>query len=125
MFQPERMTAEAILFYGLGDSKSVSWQSFYEAGRDIAAVLLKMFRPDFTLNIPASPHICLDVAAVTEALLTGCFETISAPGTPHGDLPSLVISKNFLDEAVLGVQRFKQNHNIAGELLVCPIPNSG
>lgn len=118
LFYPERIKAEAILFYGLGDTRAITRRRLYEAGRDMTSVMIKMFRPDFTLNIPTPSHTCLDVAAITEALLTGCFEAISAPGAHPGDIPSLVISQASLDEAVTGVNRFKKNHNIVEELLV-------
>jgi len=125
LFKPERITAEAILIYGLGDGGAATQERFYEAGREMARIMLKMFLTDFTLNIPAPARARLDVAAITEALLTVCFETMSSPEAPRGDIPSLVINQAFLDEAVLGVHRFQQNHDIGEELHVRLVQGTG
>ncbi|MDI6725389.1 MAG: M17 family peptidase N-terminal domain-containing protein [Smithellaceae bacterium] len=112
LFHPGRLKTEAILFYGLGEAKDITLERLYEAGRGVTSTMIGISRPDFTLTLPGARHGNLDMASMTEALLTGCFEVVASRGEPPGKLPSLAAEPNSLAEAISGFNRFQRNHNI-------------
>lgn len=125
IFRPPKIQAEAILFYGLGDSQAQSLQRFAEAGREIMGIMRKMQRADFALNIPTSAAAADEVAPITEALLTGCFAALATWGEHDAELPWLLINQNLLNEAVSGAQRFALRHGVKAELQISPLENVG
>lgn len=115
LFCPGRIKAEAILFYGLGVAGDLATGRLYEAGRGMTSTMIGISRPDFALALPGSCQCRLDVASMTEALLTGCFEAATGPGGEFtGKLPSLLVEPESLDEAMSGLTRFQRNHNTCG-----------
>ncbi|MDZ4164672.1 MAG: M17 family peptidase N-terminal domain-containing protein [Smithellaceae bacterium] len=112
LFHPARIKAEALLFYGFGEARDITIERLHEAGRGMTGTMIRISRPDFTLSLPVARHGNLDTASMTEALLTGCFEVVASQGEPPGKLPSLLVERNSLDEAIAGFNRFQRNHNI-------------
>lgn len=107
---PERIDAEMLFLFGLGDLADLSYDRIYEAAYAVMTAAGRMKLWNFAFDLPGDGRSMLSPAGVLEAMLTGFFDCLSEDISrlTHTNI-CLVTSPQNLQEVALGMKRFNEN----------------
>ena len=105
-----RLPFSRILLIGLGNLSELTYDTLYSAGYAFAETIGTLKWDDFAFEVPAAGRSTLDMAIMTEAVLTGFFDAFSKDIRNLELLsPVLLIKAEMMSPVLAGVERFKKN----------------
>jgi len=121
---PDRIGAESLLLFGFGELSQITYDKIYTGGHNIASTISGLLITNFAVDIPGANRSRLSVAGITEAMITGFFDFLSADVDKlAGTSSCLVTSSTLLNDVYLGIDHFKANVNDMGSVDISAIEN--
>ena len=104
------MHISRLLLFGMGVLSELTYDRLYNAGFEMAKTVTGIGATDLALPMPAAGRGSLQLAGMTEALITGLFDG-SAPGPERLPLLSLEIPAkvDHTSDIRTGLERFLKN----------------
>jgi hypothetical protein len=122
---PQRIGAEILLLFGLGNSHDVNYDKIYNAAYLIAEAVHGMALRSFAFELFGEGRFNLVTSNITEAMVTGFFDFLSADIEKIANMTACIVtSPAHLQEVSLGIQQFKTNVNDKGAVDVGALENS-
>jgi hypothetical protein len=111
---PRRIRVSRLLLFGMGVLSELTYDRLYDAGFEMAKTVAGIGATDLALPMPASGRGSLQLAGMTEALITGLFDG-SAPEPDRLPTLSLEIPAkgDQLFDIRTGLERFLKNTGTA------------
>jgi hypothetical protein len=122
---PERIGAEMLFLFGLGNSHDINYDRIYNAAYLIAESVDGMSLHSFAFEICGEDRSSLVTSNIAEAMVTGLFDFLSADIEKIANMTTCIVtSPAHLQEVSLGIQQFKTNVNDKGAVDVGALENS-
>jgi len=122
---PQRIGAEMLLLFGLGNSHDINYDKIYNAAYLIAEAVYGMSLHSFAFEIYGEDRFSLVTSNIVEAMVTGIFDFLSADIEKIANMTACIVtSPAHLQEVSLGIQQFKTNVNDKGSVVVGELENS-
>ncbi|MEN6432719.1 MAG: M17 family peptidase N-terminal domain-containing protein [Smithella sp.] len=122
---PQRIGAEMLLLFGLGNSHDINYDKIYNAAYLIAETVYGMSRHSFAFEICGEDRTGLVTANIVEAMVTGIFDFLSEDVERISHMTCCIVTSGaHLQEVSLGIQQFKTNVNDKGSVDISALENS-
>jgi hypothetical protein len=122
---PQRIGAEMLLLFGLGNSHDVNYDKIYNAAYLIAETVYGMSLHSVAFDICGEDRSNLITSNITEAMVTGFFDFLSADIEKIANMTACIVtSPSHLQEVSTGIQQFKTNVQDKGAVDVGELKNS-
>ena len=122
---PQRIGAEMLLLFGLGNSHDINYDKIYNAAYLIAEAIEGMALHSFAFDICGVGRSSLVTANIVEAMVTGIFDFLSADIEKIANMTACIVaSSSHLQEVSLGIKQFKTNVQDKGAVDVGELENS-
>jgi hypothetical protein len=111
---PRRIRISRLLLFGMGALSELTYDRLYDAGFEMAKTVTGIGATDLALPMPAAGRGSLQLAGMTEALITGLFDG-SAPDPERLPAMSLEIPAkvDHICDIRIGLERFLKNTGTA------------
>ena len=107
---PERLGAELLFLFGLGNLADISYDRLYTAAYEIAGTVAKMRLREFSFDLPGEGRSALTTAGILEAMITGYFDFLSDDISKLAGMKTcLVTSSDQLTGVAQGIKEFHKN----------------
>lgn len=122
---PQRIGAEILLLFGLGNASDINYDRIYNAAYMIAETVYGMSRHQFAFEIFTENRTGLVTANVVEAMITGFFDFISDDIEKISKMSCCIVaSRSQLQDISLGIKKFKTNVNDKGAVDISTLENN-
>jgi hypothetical protein len=122
---PQRIGAEMLLLFGLGNSYDINYDKIYNAAYLIAEAVDGMSLNSFAFEICGEDRSSLVTANIAEAMVTGIFDFLSADIEKIANMSACIVtSPAHLQEVSAGIKQFKTNVNDKGSVVFGELENS-
>jgi hypothetical protein len=122
---PQRIGAEMLLLFGLGNSYDINYDKIYNAAYLIVEAVDGMSLRSFAFDICGDDRSILAISNTVEAMVTGFFDFLSADMEKIANMSACIVTfPSHLQEISLGIQQFKTNVNDKGSVDVGALENS-
>ncbi len=123
---PRRIGVSRLLLFGMGALTELTYEKLYNAGFEMIQTVKGIGATDLALPIPAAGRGPLQLAPMTEALITGIFD--GSADVLHG-IPDLSLEIPARDEQTYdihrGLMQFRQNAKAAEIEILGPEDQTG
>jgi len=117
---PQRIGAEMLMLFGLGNVSDVNYDKIYNAAYLIAKTVDGMAMQTFSLDLYGENRANLKIPNIMEAIVTGIFDFLTSDVEKLDAMKVCVVtSSENLQAAFQGVKQFKGNVNDRGSVEVC------
>jgi hypothetical protein len=112
---PDRIHVTRLLLFGLGAVSELTYDRLYNAGFEIAKTVTGIGATDLAFPMPAAGRGCLQLAGMTEAMITGIFDgyTSEQEKLPGLDL-EIPATAGHVSDIRRGLEQFRQHAGKAG-----------
>jgi hypothetical protein len=115
---PTRIHVSRLLLFGLGAVSDLTYDRLYNAGFDMAKTLNGIGADDLALPVPAAGRGPLQLAGMTEALITGIFDGCARGPEKMTRLNVEIPARaDDMNDIRRGLERFRQRAG-TGEMLI-------
>jgi hypothetical protein len=122
---PQRIGADMLLLFGLGNTHDVNYDKIYNAAYLIAETIEGMSLNSFAFEICGEGRSSLVTSNIVEAMVTGFFDSLSADIEKIANMSACIVtSPARLQEVSLGIQQFKSNVEDKGSVVFGESENS-
>ena len=122
---PQRIGAEMLLLFGLGNSHDINYDKIYNAAYLIAESVDGMSLRSFAFDVCGEDRSSLITANIAEAMVTGIFDFLSADIEKIANMTACIVtSPARLQDVSTGIQQFKTNVNDKGSVVFGELENS-
>ena len=122
---PQRIGAEMLLLFGLGNSYDINYDKIYNAAYLIAEAVEGMSLHNFAFELLGESRSRLITSNIVEAMITGFFDFLSADIEKLSSMTACVVtSPAHLQEVSAGIQQFKTNVQDKGSVVVGELEKS-
>jgi hypothetical protein len=122
---PQRIGAEMLLLFGLGNSYDINYDKIYNAAYIIAEAVNGMALRSFAFELCGEGRSILVTSNIVEAMVTGIFDFLSTDIEKIANMSACIVtSPANLQEVSAGIQQFKTNVNDRGSVDICMLENS-
>jgi hypothetical protein len=122
---PQRIGAEMLLLFGLGNSHDINYDKIYNAAYLITETVCGLSLHSFAFEICGEDRSSLVTSNITEAMVTGIFDFLSTDIEKIANMTACIVtSPSHLPEIYTGIQQFKNNVNDRGSVVVGELENS-
>ncbi len=112
---PGRIPVSRLLLFGLGPIAELTYDKLYNAGFEMARTAVGMGATDLGLPMPAAGRSPLQLAGMTEALMTGFFDGYAREPERLVSMDLEIPAKpDHTADILRGMERFRQRAGTAG-----------
>lgn len=116
---PQRIGAEYLLLFGMGNLARFNHERIHTAAYQLIAAVDGLMMTDFAFELPGENRISLDTAGIAEAMVTGFFNYLSQDAEKLNKITSyLVTSLAQVKDVSTGIKNFKANVKDLGTVKV-------
>jgi len=118
---PARIHVSRLLLFGLGAISDLTYDRLYNAGYEMAKTVNGIGATDLALPVPAAGRGPLQLAGMTEALITGIFDGSSRePNKPSAMNLEIPVRASNKEDIHRGLDRFRQQAGTAEIVILEP-----
>ena len=102
---PQRIGAEILMLFGLGNSSSANYDKIQTAAYQVISAIDAMQLNNFAFDLPGENRISMDTANIAEAMVTGFFDYLSKDEEKLSKMtPCMITSVGRLKEVSIGIK---------------------